>query len=69
MRTDLNKLLCEHERRGSGKSFGYYRHKKGFVPNSEGDNVAMREGISRNSRRWGGDSKDFGEFLSPSKGR
>ncbi len=69
MRTDLNKLLCEHERRGSGKSFGYYRHKKGFVPNSEGDNVAMREGISRNSRRWGGDSKDFGEFLSPLKGQ
>src|SRR6185437_9504846 len=69
MRTDLNKLLCEHERRGSGKSFGYYRHKKKFVPNADGDNVAMREGISRNSRRWGGDRKEFGEFLSPLKGQ
>lgn len=69
MRNDLNKLLCEHERRGSGKSFGYYRHKKGFVPNADGDNVAMRESISRKNRRWGGDCKEFGEFLSPLKGQ
>lgn len=69
MRDDLNKLLCERERSGSGKSFGYYRHKKGFVPNADGDNVAMRESISRRNRRWGGDCKAFGEFLSPLKGQ
>lgn len=66
MRPDLDKLLCEHERRQSGNRFHPYRRKKGFVANADGDNVPCREGMKL---RYGYDAKDFGEFLSPLKGQ
>lgn len=68
MRDDLNKLLCEHERYGSNRSFRQVRRKREFVgnPGDEYENLRSREGIKRRYiGGWGSDSKEFGENLNP----
>ena len=64
MRSDLNKLLCEHERYGSKDHYKNYRNLKQFKPKhgTEGENVPMRESMKY---RYGWDTKSFGENLNP----
>lgn len=64
MRQDLNKQLCERERRGSRYSFHSRRHAKKFAPDAEGEAPA-REGIKF---RYGYDDKSFNENLNPLRG-
>lgn len=64
MRSDLNKLLCEHERNGSRDHYKNYRKLKKFNPRTgeEFENLPAREGMKL---RYGWDCKSFGENLNP----
>ncbi len=65
MRADLNKLLCERERRGGMyRSFGPYRKAKKFaveIDTEEGGDA----GHESMTRRYGYDGKEFNENLNP----
>jgi hypothetical protein len=66
MRADLNKLLCERERRGSGDHYSNYRHLKHFDTKVDDDGDA---GIARESmkKRYqsGWSTKELNENLNP----
>ena len=67
MRSDLNKVLCEHERRGSSKGFRAVRRDKDFARiDVEGEFTRSHESMKQ---RYGWDTKDFGEHLNPLKGQ
>ncbi len=62
MRSDLNKVLCEHERSNSKDHYKNYRNLKKFNRlGEEGENVPAREGMKL---RYGWDKKHFGENLN-----
>ncbi|HEX5207865.1 MAG TPA: hypothetical protein VFW10_08705 [Steroidobacteraceae bacterium] len=63
MRSDLNKVICEHERRGSHDSYRQVRHKKSFALNEDSPAFESMKA------RYGGNIKDFGEHLSPLYGQ
>src|SRR5271167_774084 len=67
MRPDLNKLLCERERRGSTDKYRNYRGLKKFnpAPGDEGENLPFREGTKF---RYGYNGRSFNENLSPLRG-
>lgn len=67
MRKDLQKLLCEQERRGSGRSFKEKRRAKEFNETAfDPEFTAGREGMKvRYVRGYGSDSKDFSENFNP----
>jgi hypothetical protein len=63
MRSDLNKVICEHERRGSRDSYRQVRRNKSF---------ALREdspAFESMKARYGYNTKDFGEHLNPLYGQ
>lgn len=74
MRDDLTKQLCEHERHGSSWGFGEVRNTKfndqykSLYDVEEDDKIAVsatsacREGMKR---RYGWNTKSFGEHLAP----
>lgn len=64
MRDDLNKVLCERERRGSSDHFKNYRKLKKFSGSigEEGENLRAREGMKL---RYGYHTKDLNENLNP----
>ena len=64
MRSDLTKLLCEHERSRSSDGYHLVRRKKAFNPVPE--DSPSREGMTH---RYSSNAKSFGEFLSPLKGQ
>ena len=64
MRSDLTKLLCEHERSRSSDGYHLVRRKKAFNPGPQ--DSPSREGMTH---RYGSNAKSFGEFLSPLKGQ
>lgn len=68
MRTDLNKLLCERERRRSTNNHRPYRRAKKFAPDLDpvDGGKAGQEGMSF---RYGYDGKDFNENLTPLYGQ
>lgn len=70
MREDLNKLLCEHERYGSYRSFKDVRRKKQFVGNGgeELENLPRRESM-KTRYDWNWSQKEFGENLNPLYGQ
>lgn len=59
MRKDFNKLLCEHERHGSDRSYHEVRHSKKFA-NDEARRESMKKRHTVLHNR-----KEFGENLSP----
>lgn len=62
MRSDLNKVLCEHERSNSKDHYKNYRNLKKFNRlGEEGENVPSREGMKQ---RYGWEKKHFGENLN-----
>ncbi|MGH8289204.1 MAG: hypothetical protein ACREV7_09275 [Steroidobacteraceae bacterium] len=63
MRSDLNKVICEHERRGSRDSYRRVRHKKAFLLTEDSP---ARESMTA---RYGYNTKDFGEHLNPLYGQ
>lgn len=68
MRKDLNKLLCERERRGSSRSFKEVRNIKKFNPRSSDDeweNLPARESIKRRYDWYWDETKEFSENLNP----
>lgn len=73
MRPDLNKVLCERERRGSDRGYDEYRHVALFERQYDraedvedepfhGVGSGHREGMKF---RYGWDKKDFSEHLTP----
>lgn len=68
MRTDLNKVLCERERRGANRNHRPYRRMKKFAPDLDpvDGGPAGQEGMTY---RYGRDAKDFDEHLSPLYGQ
>lgn len=74
MRPDLNKLLCEHERIGSSRSYGDDRNLKVFEEMYQdryeddepfaGIGNAARESMKKRFN-WMYNSKEFGENLNP----
>lgn len=63
MRADLNKQLCERERRGSRMRFKAVRHKKAHKDMGiEGETLPASEGMTA---RYGWNTKDFNENLNP----
>lgn len=67
MRKDLQKLLCEQERRGSGRSYKEKRRSKEFNETAfDPEFSAGREGMKvRYVRGYGEDMKDFSENFNP----
>ncbi len=63
MRSDLNKVICEHERRGSRDSYRRVRRKKAFLLTEDSP---ARESMTA---RYGYNTKDFGEHLNPLYGQ
>lgn len=66
MRKDLNKLLCERERRGSKNHFRYFRKMKIFshARGEELEDLPSRESMKcRYNRNY--DRKEFNENLNP----
>lgn len=61
MRDDLNKQMCERQRRGSGRKFGEVRHLRKHTPR-DADEAPVREGMKS---RYGYDDKSFNENLRP----
>lgn len=66
MRKDLNKLLCERERRGSDSHFGEFRHMRLFTETKgeEFEDLPCREGM-RTRYKVSYHEKEFGENLNP----
>ena len=63
MRADLNKQLCERERRGSRMSYkAVRRSKKHTTMGVEGESLPASEGMTA---RYGYNTKDFSENLNP----
>jgi hypothetical protein len=63
MRADLNKQLCERERRGHDKRYKEVRRSKKFSdPGEEGENLNAHESMTY---RYGYETKDFNENLNP----
>lgn len=66
MRKDLQKLLCEQERHGSGRSFKQVRRKKENRYLEDPEFNAGTEGMKvRYVRGYGNDSKSFSENFNP----
>lgn len=64
MRSDLNKLLCEHERVGSKRSFKEVRRDRAFDLWDEDGPIGNREGMRwRYKFHW--NEKHFSENLNP----
>jgi len=63
MRSDLNKVICEHERRGSRDSYRQVRRKRQFALNEDSPAFESMKA------RYGYDTKDFGEHLNPLYGQ
>jgi hypothetical protein len=63
MRSDLNKVICEHERRGSRDSYRQVRRKKGFALHEDSPAFESMKA------RYGYETKDFGEHLNPLYGQ
>lgn len=70
MRADLNKLLCERERRGGFRSRDHhpYRHMKRFAPDTDPEEGGPA-GQESMTRRYGYDGKEFNENLRPLYGQ
>jgi len=66
MRSDLNKVICEKERRRSSDSYRLVRHKKGVKFDPDEESQPIRQGMRH---PYGWDTKDFGEHLSPLYGQ
>lgn len=68
MRRDLNKLLCERERRGGYRNHRPYRHTRTFQPDwdPEDGGGLQREGMTF---RYGYNKKTFNENLTPLRGQ
>jgi hypothetical protein len=64
MRADLNKQLCEQPRSMSRAHYHGWRHAKAFNPRTGDDDADLptRESMKK---RYGYDTKQFGEHLSP----
>lgn len=64
MRSDLNKLLCEHERYGSKRGYKEVRRDRTFDLYDEDGPIGNREGMRwRYKFHW--NEKEFGENLNP----
>ena len=64
MRSDLNKLLCEHERYGSKRGYKEVRRDRTFDLYDEDGPIGRREGMRwRYKFHW--NEKEFGENLNP----
>lgn len=64
MRSDLNKLLCEHERYGSKRGYKEVRRDRSFDLYDEDGPIGNREGMRwRYKFHW--NEKEFGENLNP----
>lgn len=64
MRRDLNKLLCEHERRGSKRGYKEVRRDRNFDLYDEDGPIGNREGMRwRYKFHW--NAKEFSENLNP----
>ena len=64
MRSDLNKLLCEHERYGSKRGYKEVRRDRTFDLYDEDGPIGTREGMRwRYKFHW--NEKEFGENLNP----
>lgn len=64
MRSDLNKLLCEHERYGSKRGYKEVRRDRNFDLYDEDGPIGNREGMRwRYKFHW--NEKEFGENLNP----
>ena len=67
MRDDLNKQLCERERRGSWRRFGHVRHNKKFAVRDP-ENTPAREGMKFRASATSNE-KEFNENLNPLLGQ
>lgn len=67
MREDLNKLLCERQRRGSWRSFKQVRRNKKFAIRDP-ENTATREGMTWRHNATS-QEKDLNENLRPLEGQ
>ena len=63
MRPDLNKVICEHERRGSRDSYRQVRRKKSFALNEDSPAFESMKA------RYGHNTKRLGEHLNPLYGQ
>jgi hypothetical protein len=63
MRADLNKQLCERERRGSGRKYKEFRRAKKF--NQVGEEGEGMPSFESTMHRYGYERKDFNENLNP----
>lgn len=67
MRADLNKVLCEHERRGSKDKFHNWRKKKKIRWNKDlEDSVTSKVSLTK---LYGWERKDFAENLGALRGQ
>jgi hypothetical protein len=63
MRSDLNKVICEHERRGSRDSYRQVRRKRSFALSEDSPAFESMKA------RYGYNTKAFGEHLNPLYGQ
>lgn len=77
MRNDLTKVLCEQPRSQSHRTYGEYRHDRRFKYDEKLDqtqdagelNIGLvGGGFTRESMKFRGHDKSFGEHLSPLEG-